>query len=291
MKVLITGGTGFIGINLVNGLSKKYDVFAPASSDLNLLDYSAVCEYLKKNNFDVIVHAATWNATRTSRKDTSRVLENNLKMFFNVARCGDYFGRLIVYGSGAEFSRPYWTGKMNEDYFDKHVPDDQYGFSKYIINKYVEKSENTYNLRLFGVYGPYEDWRIRFISNAICRVLLDMPILIRRNVYFDYLYIDDLVNITQKFFSSKNDHRVYNICTSQRDDLKSIAQKVLSFLNSDKEIIVEEEGYGKEYTGDNSRFEQVFGSFNYTTVDVGIKKLINWYQNHSSMIRKEFLFD
>lgn len=289
MKVLITGGSGFVGTNLIKGLGCKFEVLAPSSQELNLLDDKVVREYLKKNRFDIILHTATWNATKTSNKDTSKVLEHNLKMFFNIERCKDIYGKLIVYGSGADFSRSYWTGKMSENYFDSYVPDEQYGYSKYIINKCIEKSDNIYNLRLFGVYGPYEDWKIRFISNAICRVLFNMPILIRKNVYFDYLYIDDLVDITQKFFSSKPDFKVYNICTAQRYDLKNIAKKVLVYLNSDQKIIVDEEGLGNEYTGDNSRFETEFGLFDYTTIDDGIKKLISWYKGNRHLIEKEHL--
>jgi len=38
MKILITGGSGFIGKNLVESLSRKYDIDAPAHSDLDFLD-------------------------------------------------------------------------------------------------------------------------------------------------------------------------------------------------------------------------------------------------------------
>jgi GDP-L-fucose synthase len=103
---------------------------------------------------------------------------------------------MIYYGSGAEFDRNNWIPKMKEEYFDSFVPTDQYGFSKYIINKYTERAENIFNLRLFGVFGKYEDYQIRFISQTCCRAIYDLPITINQNVNFDYTYIDDVVEIT-----------------------------------------------------------------------------------------------
>ena len=70
-----------------------------------------------------------------------------------------------------------------------------YGFSKYLISQYIEKSDNCVCLRLFGVFGKYEDYEYKFISNAIVKNLLQMPIRIRQNVYFDWLYINDLMKI------------------------------------------------------------------------------------------------
>ena len=42
MKILITGGNGFIGRNLIEELSNDYDVFSPSSKDLDLLDSNAI---------------------------------------------------------------------------------------------------------------------------------------------------------------------------------------------------------------------------------------------------------
>ena len=74
---------------------------------------------------------------------------------------------MIYFGSGAEFSRKNWIPKMEENYYDKFVPTDQYGFSKYVMNKITEKSDNIYNLRIFGLFGKYDDWRYRFIPNGM----------------------------------------------------------------------------------------------------------------------------
>ena len=122
MKILITGGSGFIAKNLFEQLNNEYDISSLDVKELDLFDSPKVFDYLKENKFDVIIHAATYDAAaKFSTKDPAKVLENNLKMFFNIVRCKDYFGKMIYFGSGAEFSRENWIPKMNEDSFDKHI--------------------------------------------------------------------------------------------------------------------------------------------------------------------------
>lgn len=288
-KILITGSSGFIGRNLREAFADKYEILAPPSRELDLLDDQKVAAFLKANKFDVVIHAATWNATRTSTKDLSKVFENNLRMFLNLARNGDQFGRMIYFGSGAEFSREYWKPRMTEDYFDAHVPSDQYGFSKYVMAKYAEKAGNIYNLRLFGVFGKYEDWQIRFISNACARVACDLPIVIRQNVYFDYMYIDDLVKITDLYIVREIGTVTRNVCTGIVFDLHTLAKKVLTASGKQVDIAVSNEVLGREYSGDNSRLLQEIGGFEFGKMNSCIEEMYKWYIAQKSTIDRQKL--
>jgi GDP-L-fucose synthase len=280
MKILITGGSGFIGKNLTEQIHSEYSIVSPTSKDLNLLDEEGVLSYLKKNRFDVIIHAATWNATKTSHKDTSLVLENNLRMFFNLARASSYYKKMIYYGSGAEFDRNHWIPKMKEDYFDSFIPTDQYGFSKYLMNKYAEKAGNIYNLRLFGVFGKYEDWQIRFISQTCCRTIYNLPITINQNVNFDYTYIDDVVKITNWFIHHEPKSKTYNVCTGNTYTLTDLAKRVFSVSGNHQEIRIVNEGMGREYSGDNTKLISEMKGFNFRTMNDCIAELYKWYQNN-----------
>ena len=84
MKVLITGGNGFIARNLFEHLENKHNVLSLNRQELNLLDSLKVFDYIKSNQFDVVIHIATYDAMpKHSTKDPTKVLENHLKMFFN----------------------------------------------------------------------------------------------------------------------------------------------------------------------------------------------------------------
>ncbi|MFC1952555.1 NAD-dependent epimerase/dehydratase family protein [Chloroflexota bacterium] len=288
-KILITGRTGFIGRNLKEQLVTNYEIITPPSNEINLLDSEEVETCLRQNNFDVIIHCATWNATRNSNKDLSKILENNLRMYFNLARYQKYYGKMIYYGSGAEFSREHWKPRMREDYFDIYIPTDQYGFSKYIMCKHAEKSQNIYNLRLFGVFGRYEDYQIRFISNAICKVIFELPITIEQNVFFDYLYIDDLIKITRWYIEHEPDEKIFNICTGSVLDLYTIAQKIFEISEKKLDIRVCKDDIGREYSGDNSKLLNEIPDCHFRDINVCIQDLYHWYKNNMNNINSEKL--
>lgn len=284
-RILITGATGFIGRNLKEQLEKEYHIKAPTSKELDLWNEGEVCTFLQKNNFDVILHCATHNETRTSPKDLRYVFYGNLRMFFNLARWNDLYGRMFYFGSGAEYDMRYYIPKIKEDYFDTHVPVDDYGFSKYIMAKYIGNTQNIYDLRLFGCFGRYEDYRIRFISNAICRTLFNLDITISQNVYFDYLYINDLARIMRLFIERKTiQYRCLNICTGRTIDLKTLAKIVLAASGKKLNIKVAKQGLKKEYSGDNGRLMKEIGGFLFTPIDRAVWELYGWYKKNRSII-------
>ena len=247
-KILITGATGFIGKNLAEQFKSIYNVFSPVSKQLDLLDGNQVKKYLSKNNFDVVLHCATHNATKVSNKDLSLVFKNNLLMFFNLVRCNNLYKRMFYFGSGAEYDMRNYIPKIKEEYFDTFVPVDNYGFSKYIMAKYIKNIPNIYDLRPFGIYGKYEDWRIRFISQNICRAINKMDIIINQNVYFDYLYIDDLVKIIKILIEKeKIPYQYFNICTGKTIDLFSLAKMIINISGKNLKIKIKEKGLKKAY--------------------------------------------
>ena len=169
-------------------------IFAPLHNELDVLNSKNVEDFIVKNNINIVVHGANVGGTRKST--TQDVLDKNLRMFFNLVRCEKYLDKLILLGSGAEYDRRNMPPRVREDDFDRFIPAEDYGFSKYIMSKYIENSKNIINLRMFAVFGRYEDYEYRFISNSIVKNLLRLPIVIKQNVLFDYLYIDDCVRIS-----------------------------------------------------------------------------------------------
>ncbi len=168
---------------------------------------------------------------------------------------------------------------MREDYFGTYVPKDAYGFSKYIMSSVCESADNIYDLRLFGVYGKYEEWERRFISNAICRALKGKDITIQKNVYFDYLWIDDLCCIMDWFIGHTPKHKHYNVCRGKKIDLYTLALMVREILDIPCDIVVGEPGWKPEYTGNNERLLQEVGSIKFTAFEDSIYCLCQYYRN------------
>ena len=271
MSILITGSGGFLGRNLTEYFQSKYDdVYCPRSTELNLADDQAVHDYLKKYGFDAVIHCAVTHAS----------VEQNIRMYFNIERCSGSFGKMLCIGSGAEFDKKNYVPKMKEEYFGKHVPSDIYGFSKYVIAKDIEaRHRNIFNLRLFGVYGKYEDYKRRFISNNICRALSNLNISINRNMLFDYLYVDDFSRIADMFIKKSPKQRSYNICSGKSIDLMTFAGIIKEIDGKGLPITVKQDGLDTEYTADNTRFLKEFGDFDFTEPRKAIGELYMWYKD------------
>ena len=173
---------------------------------------------------------------------------------------------------------------MKEDYFDSYVPTDAYGFSKYIMSKEANKSNSIYDLRLFGVYGKYEEWERRFISNAICRALKGKDITIQKNVYFDYLWVDDLCDIMKWFIQNEPQYSHYNICSGNKIDLLSLANIVRKVLGIECNILIKESGWKLEYTGNNERLLNEIGDYTFTSYEESIAELCNYYKSNINLI-------
>lgn len=292
LNILITGARGFIGKNLVEYLasehSGKYNLFFPFHKELDLLDIKAVEKYIKDNSIEGVVHAASVGGTRKTAYDSglTDIVSRNLKMFFNLERHLPRIKQFISLGSGAEYDKAHYVPRMSEDYFDKHIPSDDYGFSKYAISKHIEQSNKMVNLRLFGVFGKYEDYEFKFISNSIVKNLLGLPITINQNVNFDYLNVDDCVMIIEKFLSIDPRHKAYNIVTGTTIDLVTIANKINNISGNKSKIIVKNSGLNVEYSGDNKRLLEEI-NFKFTPFDVALKKLYNYYRSIIGTIDKK----
>ena len=275
--LLITGASGFIGRNIAEQLACHYEIIAPGRAELDLCDEESVRKFFKSRCFDVVLHAATVRSNRITGEPPN-LLADNLCMFFNLTRHRDCFGRLFHFGSGAEFDRRHYLPRMNEYPFGDHTPADGYGLSKYVCAKYGEALTGVTNLRLFGVFGKYEDWRVRFISNACCRVIHGLPIVLRRDVVFDYLYVDDLAAIVRWFIDHDAPAFTYNVCTGVPVPLSTVARIVAEVSGRNPEIIVKEPGMGTEYSGNNARMLAAVGGFRFTEVRESVGRLYAWYE-------------
>ncbi|MDR1695375.1 MAG: NAD(P)-dependent oxidoreductase [Endomicrobium sp.] len=274
-KVLLTGASGFVGRNILAFLEKHYEVKAPKRQELNVVDEHSVDNYLKDNKFDIVVHCANISPLNNPADRSENILEYTLRAFLNIAKYSGDFEKIIYTGSGAEYDKRFDIKMAKEEDIGKHIPADHYGYAKYILNTIARNSENIYNLKLFGCYGP-TDAKTKFIRDAIDCCLENKAVSVRQNCFFEYLYVGDLAEIIHWFIENKPKYHDYNMSTNTPTDLVTIAQMVADKMGNRKKIEIAKEGLNKEYTASNQRLVSELKNFRFTTLSEGIDKQIAW---------------
>ncbi len=287
--VLLTGGSWFIWHNIRESyLSGKYDIFSPSHSELDITNTKSVDEFFSNRHFDIVLHTAVKPSHRWV-KDREDILYTNLRMFENLERNRNHFGKLINFGSGAVYDVAENNSGVSENETYKNMGTDEHSFAKYVIKKQIEKLPNFIDLNIFGIFGKYEDYSIRFISNAITKSLYNLPITLRQNRRFSYLYIDDLMPILERFIENDQKFTSYNIVPDNFVELKDVAL-VVAEISGNSDVRIANAWYGLDYYGLNTRLKDEYHDVKFTPIKESIVELYGWYKQNINSINKELLF-
>ena len=243
--IVVTGGAGFIGSNIVRGLNDNgeediivVDNLSNATKHLNLNNLS-IADYIDKDvfvnnlskfeNIETIFHQGACSST--TEQDGKFMMENNYeyskKLLNNsIEKKIDfiYASSASVYGSG----KYGFTEKRESEY-----PLNVYGFSKFAFDNYVRRclkraKSQILGLRYFNVYGPQENHKGRMASvafhlfhqiNESGKMQLFEG---SRNYRRDFIHVSDIVKINLHFFVSKISG-IYNAGTGKARSFEDIA--------------------------------------------------------------------
>lgn len=119
--------------------------------------------------------------------------------------------------------------------------------------------------------------------------MFDLPININQNVFFDYIYVKDLIKVIDCFIENEARHKFYNIGTGKKIDLLTIAQKILQISGKNLPITVKNPRLNNEYTCDISRLSSEFSDLQYTNFEKSLEELFEYYKSIMPKIKKESL--
>lgn len=183
IKILITGANSYIAKSIYNALKNKHDITCITRQDFDLTNSSETTKFFHNKYFDVVLHCAISGGNRL-KKDTFEVVDNNLKMYYNLLEYKNKFNKFINFGSGAEL----------------YLKDTPYGLSKYIIKESILEHENFYNIRIFGIFDENE-LDTRFIKSCIKRYINKEPMLVQ-NKKMSFFYMKDLITLVDHYIQS-----------------------------------------------------------------------------------------
>lgn len=281
-KVLITGGSGFVGQNLSEAFKDDYEIYTPRHSELNVLDYDALEKYVTGHGIEVVIHGAIHVPLFNGQAEKELFLD--VQMLTNIEKISRLVEKVIYFGSGAEFDKRFPISQVTEDSFGRTIPDSQYGLGKYVANLVARGSKNIYNLRLFGIFGKKELWELKFLSNACCKAVFDLPITIRRDCKFDFFYIEDLPKIVRWFIENKPRFHDYNICTGEPYWLSEYAEMIVEISGKEIPIQLLSQELNNDYSASNDRLLREIPDLVLTPIRTSLRELYEYYSAHKEDI-------
>lgn len=288
-SILITGAgpNGITGRRIKDLLAGKYELLYPSSRELDLTDTNAVDRYFDSHKIDYIIHSAVIAHSRGHNIIAAgNEVEDNLRMYFNLARNNYRFKKMFYFGSGAEFDKTLPIIEIREDDLISRMPKDKYGFIKYVINAHAEKSRNIYNLRLFGVINPYEPYNRNVVSNLCAKSILGLPLSLRQDCRFSFIDIDDVVAFIEYGINHELIYHSYNMSGYIRT-LAEMANIVAACAGSKETPIFLKDGKSNEYTANNYRLKETVKEL--TALQITIEKVYNYMENIKATIDTRLL--
>jgi len=253
MKILITGGNGNIATMIKNTFNNKYNITALSRNALDLLNFNQIKEYLEKNTFDILIHTAITGGRRT-KTESDNVVFINLLMLENLLFFSNKFKMILNFDSGAIYDRKTDILNRKENELNT-IPNDYYGFSKYLIYQRSLLYSNMYNLRIFNIFHEREE-SDRFIKSCKNAEINNTDITIFEDKYFDFMHELDFMKIIDYYFvnvdNQKNLEKTVNVCYEKKYKLSEIANLIISNKNKIKIL----GNSDKNYTGNNELLQK-----------------------------------
>lgn len=245
--VIVTGGAGFIGSNIVKGLNNKgidniliVDNLEKAEKHKNLnkikfYDYVDkrdfnVEEFLQNNKVEAVFHQGA--SSNTMETDGRYMMKNNYECTKETfLACQKHNVRLFYASSASVY------GNGDKGFIEKEeceYPLNVYAFSKYQFDRFLNLNikhlgSQVVGLRYFNVYGPQENHKGRMASVAFHmfnQIKNNEPMKLfegSQNFKRDFIYVDDVVAVNMFFFEHQSISGIYNCGTGNAESFCEIA--------------------------------------------------------------------
>lgn len=303
MKILVTGGAGFIGSHIVDALIEKgFDVIVIDNLstgnkenlnskvkfyELNIKNKREIEEIFKKEKPDYVFHlAAQINVRESIRNPVKDALVNIIGTLDLLDCCVKYKVKKIIFSStgGAIYGD---DAKIPSNEEEKENPTSPYGIAKLTIEKYLEFYKNIYgldyvSLRYSNVYGPKQNSKgeAGVIAIFIDKILSEEQPIINGSgeQTRDYVYVKDVANANLLALKLSG---IFNVGTGIETSVNEIFKRIVKEMGKNGENIKEIHGdaiKGEQMRSclDTNRLIKEGWKINYD-LDNGLRETVEWF--------------
>ena len=315
-KILITGGTGFIGSHLCEYFSKKkIKVYCLDKKNkktphwinqkaknkniniyLNNIENKKFLEKLVKK-VSYIIHLAAEISIPYSYINPNQFVRTNIIGTMNILELAKKYNKEVIITSTSE---TYGSGKyfpMDENH--KIFSQSPYAATKNAADQLSLSFFNSFNTRIkiirpFNCFGPRQSKRAIIPSIIVQMINSRKSIKIGNiNTIRDFTYVEDLCKAYWKLYKSKNGYgEIMNVCSSNPLKIKKLYEKIKLLTNYKGKMIIEK----KRIRPKNSEVNKLIGSnkkikrnlkWTSSNFDINLKITVDWFKNNLSLFKND----
>lgn len=320
MKILVTGGCGFIGTNFIRMMLRKHpdwqivnlDKLTYAGNRLNLLDleqneprYSFVqgdicdrdlcMELMKDPHLDAVVNFAAESHVDRSINDPSPFVTTNIQGAQNLMECArqNDISRFVHVSTDEVYGTLGPEGKFTED--TPLAPNSPYSASKASADMMARAYFETYGMpmvvtRCSNNYGPYQ-FPEKLIPLIYLRAKSDQPLPVYgdgMNVR-DWIWVEDHCLGVELSLLKGRDGQAYNFGGDAEETNLDVVRTILSILGKPESLITfvkDRPGHDLRYAMDFKLAREELGFAPTTGFRDGLVKTLEWYDGHGDWLKQ-----
>ena len=313
MKILVTGGLGFIGSNFILKLLKEHNNFQVINIDAELTGSNPKnlieaqnhknYEFVKGNitnkkfmeeqiaNCDAVINFAAETFVDRSINDANPFLVSNIRGAYTILDIITKQKKRMIQISTDEVFGSLINGTATEQ--SKLNPSSPYAATKAAAELLVNSYSVTYDsdviiTRCTNNYGPHQ-----FAEKLIPKTIIlanqnrKIPIYGKGTNIRDWIYVDDHCDAVLMVLLNGKAGESYNISANNEIDNLTVVRKILEIMNKSEDLIdfVEDRpGHDFRYSMDSKKISDELGWRVKSNFDDGLRKTIQWYLDHPDIL-------
>jgi len=315
MRILVTGGAGFIGSHIVDRyLAAGHDVaavdnLAPYGGGkrahvpdgarfypTDIRDAEAVGQVFERERPEVVNHQAAQASVKVSTDDPLLDADINIKGLLNVLEAARRIGarKVIFASSGAVYGTP---ARIPMDEETPLLPESPYGISKMVGEHYLRYYQSAYSLeftalRYGNVYGPRQDpnGEAGVIAIFAQRLLAGQPVRIDWDgeQAKDYVYVADIAQASAEALA-RGANRVYCLGTGIATSVNELHRRLVAIVGRETVVTraLKRPGDVRLALFDNRRAREELGWTPAVTLDEGLRSTVDFFRQQLSAMDRD----